>query len=162
MHSADVEREDRMSKALDLEPIKARLAATTPGEWRWVDETLADVPYEHAWWDDKTPIEPGNDGALGVIGLFVEVPQDKDTSYLEAVLEATDDVPDDPDDPDGIDWSRWRGPIQVTNVADLEFITQAKSDIEALIAEVERLRTALDPRGGKTTRTSRSAIIKRD
>ena len=33
---------------LDLEPIKARLAATTPGEWRWSDE-IADIPYDQAW-----------------------------------------------------------------------------------------------------------------
>ena len=49
-------------------------------------------------------------------------------------------IPDDPKKPGEIDWSKWRGLIQVENVGDLTFITEAKNDIAALIAEVERLR----------------------
>jgi hypothetical protein len=33
-----------MGEALDLEPIKARLAAATPGAWRWADG-IHDIPY---------------------------------------------------------------------------------------------------------------------
>lgn len=39
-----------MSDALDLAPIKVRLAATTPGEWKWVDEFHRDVPYDNETW----------------------------------------------------------------------------------------------------------------
>lgn len=90
----------------------------------------------------------GNDGSLGVLGLFVETPTGEDESQLDPVLEARDDdddIPEDPDDPESVDWNRWRGVIQAGNLADLEFIALAKTDIEALIAEVERLRALLPP-----------------
>jgi hypothetical protein len=51
-----------------------------------------------------------------------------------------ENIPDDPDDPDDVDWSKWRGLIQAGNLADLEFIANAKAEVEALIREVERLQ----------------------
>jgi hypothetical protein len=121
-----------MSEALDLGPIKARLAATTPGEWLWADE-VGTIPYEQAWEHPSGEHITGNDGALGVIGLFIEVPAEGDSFVLEPILYVPDDeVLDALED--------WRGDIQVTNLADLDFIANARADIEALIAEVERLR----------------------
>jgi hypothetical protein len=111
-----------MSNALDLGPIKARLADTTPGEWKWIDELLCGIPYDTETWAGDKHIPTGNDGALGVQGLFVETPIDAENeSYLDPVLEARDDdddIPEDPDDPG--------------NVADLIFIANAKADVEAL------------------------------
>jgi hypothetical protein len=52
---------------------------------------------------------------------------------------------EDPDDTDEVDWSKWRGLIHAKSLADLEVIAHAKSDIEALIAEVELLRSLMDP-----------------
>jgi len=130
-----------MSNALDLGPIKARLAATTPGEWKWVDE-IRDVPYDNESWIGDRHVPNGNDGSLGVDGLYIETPiGDDGSSQLFGVLYADDEhIPDDPDDPDDVDWSRWRGLIRADNLADLAFIANAKADIEALIAEIERLR----------------------
>ena len=129
-----------MSSELDLAAIKARLAATTPGDWTWADE-VSDIPYEHATWGDGTSITPGNDGSLGVAGLYVAISTDEDTSILAAVLDADDDtIPEDSDDPDEVDWSKWRGLIHADNLADLEFIAYAKRDVAALIREVERLQ----------------------
>jgi hypothetical protein len=133
-----------MSDALDLGPIKARLEATTPGEWKWIDELLRDIPYNNETWAGDKHIPTGNDGALGVQGLFAETPIDAENeSYLDPVLEARDDdddIPEDPGDPGSVDLSIWRGVIQAGNAADLIFIANAKADVEALIAEVERLR----------------------
>lgn len=131
---------------LDLTPIKARLAATTPGEWKWMDEILRDVPYDTETWFGDQHILTGNDGSLGVVGLFAETPLDAENeSYLDPVLEARDDdddIPEDPDDPGSADLNLWRGVIQAGNIADLEFLASAKADVEALIAEVERLRAS--------------------
>jgi hypothetical protein len=133
-----------MSDVLDLRPIKARLAATTPGTWKWVDE-VADIPYEEAWWQGGEPITPGNDGSLGVAGLYVEIPPDEYSDIRTPVFVADDeDIPEDPDDTDEVDWSKWRGLIHAKNLADLEFIAHAKTDVEALIAEVELLRSLID------------------
>jgi hypothetical protein len=135
-----------MSDTLDLGPIKARLAATTPGQWIWADELGREIPYDNETWVDRGGklIPTGNDGALGVSGLYIETPIDDDSSEFEAVFYADDEnIPEDPNDPNDADWSQWRGLIQATNVADLEFIAAAKGDIEALIAEVERLRILL-------------------
>jgi len=133
-----------MQSTCDLAAIKARLAATTPGDWTWADE-VGDIPYEQATWDDGTLVTPGNDGTLGVAGLYVAVPSDDDTITLAAVLDADDDdsIPEDPEDPDEVDWSRWRGQIHADNLADLVFIANAKADVAALITEVERLQALL-------------------
>src|SRR6266545_6729431 len=134
-----------MNDALDLEPIKTRLAATTPGKWQWWDE-IRDVPYDTEFWTSKEKrITTGNDGRLGVKALYIEHVVDEDRLEYDPILWIDDeeDVPKDPDDPDEVDWYRWRGHIHVSNVADLEFIVQAKNDIAALIAEVERLRALL-------------------
>ena len=80
---------------------------------------------------------------MGVSGLFIEIPTDEeDTWPLEPILEIRDkdDAPIDLNAPEGIDWSQWRGPIYAPNVAYLTFLRQAKTDIESLIAEIERLR----------------------
>ena len=103
---------------------------------------MGDIPYEHATWEDGTLVTPGNDGALGVAGLYVAIPTDDDTIMLAAVLDADDDdaIPEDPDDPDEVDWSQWRGLIHADNLADLVFIANAKADVAALIIEIERLQ----------------------
>jgi hypothetical protein len=93
-----------MSNALDLGPIKARLADTTPGEWKWIDELLRDIPYDNETWAGDKHIPTGNDGALGVQGLFVETPIGAENeSYLDLVLEARDDDDDIPE------WSEGTG-----------------------------------------------------
>jgi hypothetical protein len=141
MHHGAHRKEGAMSDKLDLEPIKARLAATTAGDWKWLDEFGRDIPYDNETWPGEKEIPTGNDGSLGVEGLYIEQVVDEDSSDFEPVLYADDDnIPDDPNDPNDVDWSKWRGLIRVTNTADLEFIAQAKPDIAALIAEIERLR----------------------
>src|SRR4051794_16697388 len=105
---------------LDLEPIKARLAATTPGTWHWQDE-VGDIPYTQARWvNPDAPLVPdSNDGSLGVTGLYVDVPEHVTTYIAEPVLVANDeDIPADPNDPTEIDWSKWRGLIHASNLAD--------------------------------------------
>jgi hypothetical protein len=81
-------------------------------------------------------ITPGNDGSLGIVGLFVEVPADEDSYTLEPLLYVPDDEVLDA-------LYDCRGDILVTNLADLEFIAQARADVAALIGEVERLRGLL-------------------
>jgi hypothetical protein len=122
---------------LDLEPIKARLAATTPGEWKWHDEFLREVPYDDATLidDGRLRVPNGNDGSLGVTGIYAKEVISVNETIGHPVLYA-----DDKNIHDDADWSQWRGHIQVKNVADLEFIAQAKPDIAALIAEIEWLR----------------------
>jgi hypothetical protein len=93
---------------LDLGPIKARLAATTPGEWKWLDEFLRDVPYDDETWIDggKLLVPTGNDGSLGVSGIYVEEVISEDESIGHPVFYADDEnIPDDPNDPDDVDWS---------------------------------------------------------
>jgi hypothetical protein len=141
--------EDTMSDTFDLEAIKARLAATTPGDWLW-DDIARTIPYEDGstYMDGREDALSGNDGSLGVMGLYVEHQIDENSWDGEPLLYADDEnFPDDPNDPDKIDFAKWRGLIQVKNVADLTFITEAKNDIAALIIEVERLQTQhpLDP-----------------
>lgn len=133
-----------MSDELDLEPIKARLAATTPGDWEWND-VLRPVPYEGgSIWigDNEEPVQGGNDGSLGLAGLFVAMPEDVDTWIDQGIIyvDEAEEIPADPNNPDEDDLSKWRGSLKVNNLADLEFIAQAKNDIAALIAEVQRLR----------------------
>ena len=129
-----------MRSEFDLAAIKARLAATTPGEWKWVDE-IRDVPYDNESWIGEKHIPTGNDGSLGVDGLYVETFVDEDLIQLDPVLYADDEtIPDAPDDPDDVDWSRWHGLIHADNLADLAFIANAKADVAALIKEVERLQ----------------------
>jgi hypothetical protein len=98
------------------------------------------VPYDNETCFGDAHVPTGNDGSLGVRGLFIATFITENESTLDPILEAQDDDDDIPEDPNGIDWSKWRGVIQAANVADLEFIAQAKADVEALIAEVERLR----------------------
>jgi len=92
--------------------------------------------------DSKEALTPGNDGSLGLYGLYVSVPTREDEWRVHSLLYVDDEeeVPSDPANPDEIDLSKWRGPLKVTNLADLDFIAHAKQDIAALIAEVEQLR----------------------
>src|SRR5262249_1570580 len=90
--------------------------------------------------DGKLRVPTGNDGSLGVTGMYAEEVVSETETIGHPVLYADDeDIPDDPDD---IDWNNWRGLIRAKNIADLDFIAQARPDIQALIAEIERLRAA--------------------
>jgi len=73
--------EATMGDALDLLPINRRWAAATPGQWHWYDEVDA-LPYGETW-QDATTVISGNDGSLGVLGLFIEIPD----GDLEPLLE---------------------------------------------------------------------------
>lgn len=130
-----------MSHTLDLAAIKARLAAATLGEWVWHDE-VGTIPYGNASWNNGDQlVPPDHDGSLGVTGLYRVVPIDEFSDEMHPLLIAdAEDIPDDPEKPGEIDWSKWRGLIQVENVGDLTFIAEAKNDVAALIAEVERLQ----------------------
>jgi hypothetical protein len=79
-----------MGKMLNLEPIKARLVAATPGPWRLGDAVLYDVHRRSIIKD----------------GLIISSPRSCEGHY------------------------------------DAEFIGNAKRDVEALVAEVERLTRA--------------------
>ena len=135
---------DAMSEQLDLAPIKARLAAATPGAWKWRD-LFRPVPYEGGSTfisGREEGLEPGNDGSLGLSGLFVGMPPDVDSWIFEPIIwvDQDEEIPVDPNDPNQDDLSKWRGSLKVRNLADLDFIALSNSDIAALIAEVERLR----------------------
>lgn len=109
---------------LDLEPIKARLAAATPGPWHSCDDNKCKCPtimcddypvadVTKGPWGDSYP-------ALRIVG---------DTSLNQKV-------------------EAYRELIEYGNVPEAEalanraFIREAPTDIAALIAEVEQLRAA--------------------
>lgn len=83
-----------MAEPLDLEPIKARLAAATPGPW-------------------ESDIYPGSENWVYVGGVRGPGPS------LELGADSSGDA---------------------------EFITNAPTDIAALVAEVERLRAPATPK----------------
>lgn len=91
---------------LDLEAIKARCAAATPGEWRWMCVSLPGIgrgPFDVAWLlhDGRT----NDDGyAAGAVVL------------------------------------RHQAATWVPVRSDRDFLAHARTDVPALVAEVERLR----------------------
>lgn len=98
---------------LDLEPIKARLAASSEGPWRWVRA------YEHrgVHWC----LENDKSAALG------------STINHNLVTLSTDEYEYD-------DEGR---PTSLSETPDFQLIEHAPADLAALILEVERLRAAL-------------------
>ncbi|PWJ22795.1 hypothetical protein ATK17_3964 [Branchiibius hedensis] len=99
-----------MSDELDLDAVKARLAAATPGPWEWIGDSFDDAePFvctHMTRWDEHGP------------DLVVAADHGK------TVLRA-----------EGADWSAMSG-----KHADGDLIANAPTDIAALVAEVERLR----------------------
>jgi len=68
--------EQTRDAVFDLAAIKARLAATTPGQWEWHD-VARPIPYEEGstyMGSMEEALTPGNDGSLGVMGLYVAIP----------------------------------------------------------------------------------------
>jgi hypothetical protein len=84
-----------MGKMLDLESIKARLAAATPGPWQWF----------------------GSQGEVGTFGML----STKGSAMLQ--IKQANQFPID---------------------AEMCLIEHAPADMTALVAEVERLRAAMD------------------
>lgn len=122
--------------SLDLEEIKARCAAATPGPWEWGGH------YKFAGGIDlrarisNTPIvmafrRAGNRG--GEPCFWKRDPQ-KDPALHGEYQPARDitvrEVP-------------YRDDVIRLDNADAEFIAHARTDVPALVAEVERLRVAL-------------------
>jgi hypothetical protein len=126
------------SEPLDLEPIKARLAAATPGPWVWVDHNGAPEYAQGEITDGKgNPLEWG--GRCGIESEANAPTEDDDLSDPKwsgpvDVLTVLGPVEDDEDD--GV----YEIPI---SDADAALIVNAPDDIAALVAEVERLRAQL-------------------
>lgn len=119
-----------MSEPLDLEPIKARLAAATPGQWVWLDHDLAPEGVEEVYNLDGTPHEWS-----GRCGIQTDQYDENDPATYSPdgvpvvmVLEMIEDEHDG---------TLYEIPI---NDADAALIVNAPTDIAALVAEVERLR----------------------
>lgn len=109
---------------LDLEPIKARLAAATPGPWSSCPDdgckcrmvSCADYPVAEvtkgAWGDDYPSVR--------LVGNSLDL---KAEAYMEQIT---------------------YGEVSEEQfIANRRFIREAPADIAALIAEIERLRDAL-------------------
>ena len=116
---------------LDLDAIKARANAATPGPWRWDGHTRFGIRLDSitsgrpivmgfvrhgmrgaqpTFWDRKAGEHPAHNG-----------------TYRKAVDIAVLEVP-------------YRDDVVALRNADAEFIAHSRADVEALIAEVERLR----------------------
>jgi len=123
-----------MTEPLELESIKARLAAVTPGRWVWCDfggapedaGEITDLQGSRRAWGGRLSIEAeplDDDEAWGPEGrevVFVLGPVEDDNDN-EQVYE-----------------------IPISD-ADAALIVNAPTDIAALVAEVERLRARLGP-----------------
>lgn len=119
---------------LDLEPIKARLAGATPGQWVWTDQNAVPDDAEDVTDYGGTPYERG--GRCGI----------EDERDEEAVTTA---LADD----DGLEVGWVLAPVQHEDGSvytlsiencDAAVIANAPKDIAALVAEVERLRAELE------------------
>lgn len=98
---------------LDLEPIKARLAAAVPGPWRAHDHReMARLNEDPAEWIGYAWVGYGGDEDGRFQGVVADLDSRKDAS------------------------KEWRERRQ----HDAAFIAAAPTDIAALVAEVERLR----------------------
>lgn len=109
---------------LDLEPIKARLAAATPGPWSSCDDNAckctnvvcADYPIANVTkgkWGDEFP-------AIRLVGNALE---NKAEAYMEMF--------------------EYGEVLEHQAMANRAFIRESPTDIAALIAEVERLRAVV-------------------
>lgn len=119
-----------MTEPLDLEPIKARLAAATPGRWVWVDNNVIPEDAEEAYDNDGTPLEWNGRFALQADPFDEDEPallSDEGQPVVFVIEMVEDDASDDV----------FELPI---NDADAALIANAPTDIAALVAEVERLR----------------------
>lgn len=123
-----------MTEPLNLEPIKARLAAATPGQWVWVDHNMAPEGAENVYDLDGKPHEWSGRYAIEAEPLDDDDPEAWGPDGREVVMvlemiedENTGDV--------------FELPI---NDADAALIANAPTDIAALVAEVERLRDELE------------------
>jgi hypothetical protein len=77
-----------MSDALDLKPIKARLAATTPGEWRRADEIGA-IPLRRGEVGRRRADYTSERRVAGDFWIVYRRASDvEDASALEPILEA--------------------------------------------------------------------------
>ena len=100
---------------LDLDAIKARVAAATPGPWEWVCEAHCGVEHRSQ-----------------------EIPACRNAQYDWFALRSNDA-------PVLEHWATYADDSGLSvGPADATFIARARSDIPALIAEVERLRGVLE------------------
>lgn len=152
-----------MKGQLDLEDIKTRLYAASPGPWAWCDD-FGPIPYHEAYQqpDGKPRVLGGNDGSLGVTELYRRIDEGDGEDTEVPLLTVNSSPPTNPNDPERPDYRSWRGPIRALP-ADLHFIAHAPTDIEALITEVERLRALVPPEGAareKRARPKRAKSVK--
>jgi hypothetical protein len=113
-----------MTKPLDLEDIKKRIKAATPGPWAWEAYGEKENAYHIGVALDK------NDKQLSGMVQTERYDEDADI-FVEDVL--------------------WRESLgdqsgATVNYDDAEFIAHAREDIPALVAEVERLSDIIDKR----------------
>lgn len=119
--------------ALDLAPIRKRLEAATPGPWGWYGNLTG--PYIHL--ESRASMRP-------IVMDFARWAWQSATPRFQedGIMEPA---------------SKWfvrpqaHNPWMVTGVdhPDAVFIAAARTDVPALIAEVERLRTELDDTQGR-------------
>lgn len=121
-----------MTEPLDLEPIKARLAAVTPGRWVWVDHDGVQEEWLEVKDADGNPHEWS--GRYGIEADPIFENDDDDPAWGPGGREVVMVLDMVEDEHDGMVYEI---PI---NDADAALIVNAPSDIAALVDEVERLR----------------------
>jgi hypothetical protein len=116
---------------LDLEPIKARLAAATPAPWVWVDYGGAPEDALSIYTLEGVKRDWGGRFAIEARPPEDEEGQEPDEYEVVYVLHYIEDEHDD---------MYYEIPIED---ADAALSVNAPTDLAALVAEVERLRAQL-------------------
>lgn len=124
----------------DLDAIKARRDAATPGPWYWGGNLSAKAIDLRAR-VSNTPIVMAFHrwGTSGAEPCFWKRTPEKDPAFHGEYQRARDIA---------IRERHYRDDVAALDNADAEFIAHSRADIDSLIAEVERLQSALDSHMG--------------
>lgn len=118
-----------MAKPLDLEPIRKRAEAATPGPWRWFGNAKARTIYLATTHSGRRFVMRfARWGAQSAQPMFQRYAPDGSFGLMVKAKELLKfEVP-------------YRKDISGIDNPDAEFIAHAREDVPALIAEVEQLR----------------------
>jgi len=138
--------------ALDIEPIKKRLAKATPGPWEWREDVFR-PKYMKRKRDGKWMARRGKRAVQSWVALLTGPPRNSHTPppTLENIERG---YPDEWDYPHiiALRWSDFRAKSLINALPspdDMALIANAPTDIKALVKEVERLRALLGERIGE-------------
>jgi hypothetical protein len=134
---------------LDLEPIKKRLAAATPGPWAWREDMFR-LKYMQQLKNGQWRAKPGKSANSSWVMLLTGPMRAPRINFTEENILCG--YPDEWDFPHiiALRWSDIKGKSLVNvapSRADAELIANAPNDIAALIEEVEKLREKLREKG---------------